>query len=534
MSKNSSKVAVILLSAVLASGCFSSGEGGNTPVPRTGGNTSPKPPIVTNTPKPEAVVKVVTLTPDLSKRSNLNPNYISFNTGFMFINPIEQEPEVKVIMQQIAPKVLRFPGGTIGNYYHPTGLGYGLRPEETGPKLSEIVKAQPQFKQNAIYHFADVCKMAGSKVMFVANMLTGTVDEMLFCLKFFKERNIEIAGVELGNEFYFREYRETFPDVETYIQKARVFAVALKKFDSKIPVAVVAADPTEPNPKNEHARFMNRWNQILGKESFYHAYVPHLYPKVKGCEEQGGENLKAVFDCINVTLATDHFRYHEIVTEHYKQFYGNKKMWVTEWNVDAANTTANTLRHAAFVSEFLMGLIDANNNNSNLIEHAFFHNLGSNGYAAPIFSLTHQKQVRYLKRVGNIAYNTTYYPFLYLSNLIKSGAQRLESKIQYPAGTDNLSFVARTFISRDAKKIYVYFANKGPQTVALDLGVQNATASSIQAITGAYPWSVAGLNGFYLKQPGDVDLIKELKQNLPSGTANVPAYAVGVLEYRLP
>jgi hypothetical protein len=534
MSKNSSRVAVILLSVVIMSGCFSPGEGSSTTIPKAGENTSPKPPVVTTPPKAEASVQLVTLTPELSNRSNLNPNYISFNTGFMFINPIEQEPEVKVIMQQIAPKVLRFPGGTIGNYYHPTGLGYGLRPEETGPKLSEIVKAQPQFKQNAIYHFADVCKMAGSKVMFVANMLTGTVDEMLFCLKFFKERNIEIAGVELGNEFYFREYRETFPDVETYIQKARVFAVALKKFDSKIPVAVVAADPTEPNPKNEHARFMNRWNQILGKESFYHAYVPHLYPKVKGCEEQGGENLKAVFDCINVTLATDHFRYHEIVTEHYKQFYGNKKMWVTEWNVDAANTTANTLRHAAFVSEFLMGLIDANINNSNLIEHAFFHNLGSNGYAAPIFSLTHQKQVRYLKRVGNIAYNTTYYPFLYLSNLIKSGAQRLESKIQYPAGTDNLSFVARTFISRDAKKIYVYFANKGPQTVALDLRVQNATASSIQAITGAFPWSVAGLNGFYLKQPGDVDLIKELKQNLPSGTAKVPAYAVGVLEYRLP
>jgi hypothetical protein len=528
MRRNCNRTVAILLSVLCLSGCFPTGE-----------STSSQAPSKNSTPEPNSGVgpgrtEVILITPNFHKKTAVNPNLISFNTGFMFINPIEQEPEVKVITKEIAPKVLRFPGGTIGNYYHPTGPGYGLRVEETGPKLPEIVKAQVQFKQNAIYHFAEVCKMADSRVMFVANLLTGTSEEMIWCLDFFKAKGIGIAGVELGNEFYFREYRSQFPDVETYIRKAREFASMIKKYDPAIPIAVVAADPTEPTPNNEHARFMNRWNQILGQEDFYDAYVPHLYPKVKGCEDRGAQDLKAVFDCIDLTLATDHFQYHKIVTDHYQQFYGNKKMWITEWNVDAANTTANTMRHAAFVAEFLMGLMETNARQEQLIEYACFHNFGSNGYAAPLFSLTHQTQVQYFKRVGNIAYNTTYFPFLYLSQLVQNGINFIDNQTDYPTGVDTRTFTARTLVSADSKKLYVYFANKRAASAHIQLELSQAVPVSVKAIYGHYAWSVAGLNGFYLKQRADVDLIKNLNTAISSQTATIPGYAVGVIEYDLP
>lgn len=446
---------------------------------------------------------------------------------------MEKEPEVRNIMQTLRPRVLRFPGGTIGNYYHPDGPGYGMRPEETGNVLPEIVKSQVQFKQNAIYHFADMCKMSDSKVLFVANMLTGTTEEMLWCLNFFKERGIEVVGVELGNEFYFRVFREQYPDAETYIRQAKEWAGVIRKYNRNLTIAVVAADPTEPNPKTDQGRFMMRWNQLLGKEQFYDTYVPHLYPKVSGCEQKGGENLKEVFECIDFTLAIDHQNYHEIIVQHYKQFYGDKKMWVTEWNVDAASTTANTLRHAAFVADFIMGMAEANAVHNNLIDLACFHNFGSGGYAAPIFSVTHNKQAKYIKQVGNIAYNSTFFPFLYLENIVRSGGVFANSQIAFPSNIDQRHFSARTFVNPAEKRVYVYFSNKSSNALSVKLGIP-AKATEMQAIKGNFPWSVAGLNGFYLRQPSMVDLITEVNQKLSAEAVTVPVYSVGYLTFQLP
>jgi hypothetical protein len=197
-----------MMSAMIIKGCFSSTNSGTTPKP-----------VVTTTPKPQAPTPVpsvnvpktadaasLIIVPSFAKPKQINQNIISFNTGFMFSSPMEKEPEVAVITKTLSPKVLRFPGGTIGNYYHPDGIGYGMKKEETGNTLSDLVKAQPLFRQNAIYHFADLCKMSNSKVVYVANMLTGNTDEMLWVLDFFNKAGIDVIAVELGNEFYFSDW----------------------------------------------------------------------------------------------------------------------------------------------------------------------------------------------------------------------------------------------------------------------------------------------------------------------------------------
>jgi|GEM_PF-2593028 len=475
---------------------------------------------------------ILILRPILDHPKSVNQNIIAFNTGFMFTAPIENEPEVKVITETIAPRVFRFPGGTIANFYHPDGKGYGFREAETRGKLPEIVKAMPLFDKNAIYHFVTLCKMANSKVVYVANLLNGTVDEALWGIKYLRSQNIEVIGVELGNEFYFREYRADFPTVQSYITKAKAYAAAIRKYDPSLKIGAVAADATEPNPKNEFGIFMNEWNKVLGKETFYDFYIPHLYPKVQGCEQKGGNDLKAVFDCVDITLATEYYNYHKVITDYYKQFYGNRKMWVTEWNVDAASTTANTLRHAAFVGEFLMGLIDINKSTDNLVEYAFFHNYGSGGYAAPLFTYSNNKSAKYLKKSGNIAYNTTYFPFYYLTRLIYSGAERADEQITYPAKTDNRNIVLKTFISKDRKKMYIYYVNKSGQDYPIQLDM-NGTASHLYGIKGNYPWSVAGLNGFYNSLPNMVDLVQLIDQKLNTGNVVIPKYSVGYVEYTL-
>ena len=53
--------------------------------------------------------------------AQINPNLFGFCTSnsFTYVNTYETSFLSKV--ESISPKVLRFPGGTIGNFYHPKG-----------------------------------------------------------------------------------------------------------------------------------------------------------------------------------------------------------------------------------------------------------------------------------------------------------------------------------------------------------------------------------------------------------------------------
>src|SRR5688500_5186743 len=62
----------------------------------------------------------------------VNTKIFGFNTGFMFGGNIEDQPEVQRLSKSLSPVTLRFPGGTIANYYHPDLPGYGFKEEEMG------------------------------------------------------------------------------------------------------------------------------------------------------------------------------------------------------------------------------------------------------------------------------------------------------------------------------------------------------------------------------------------------------------------
>ena len=505
-----------------------------SPANPTGNTTSTSPQPNRNTKaqstgKPSLETSTLTVYPNLSSAYKLNDKFISFNTGFMFTAPIEDEPEIKTITQTLRPNTFRFPGGTIANFYHPDGIGYGLKESETRGRLAEIVKAMPLFKDNAIYHFAKVCKMSDAHVIFVANILTGTIDESLWVLDYFKKQNIKVIGIELGNELYFKQYEDVFPNVEAYIKKAKEFAKVFRQKYPEIPLGVVAADPTGANPKGSHEKAMNVWNYMVGKETFYDFYIPHLYSNVNVCQERGNGDLQSIFDCVNIALAPEYYNYMQIVLDHYKLFYGDKKMWMTEWNSEAASYISNSVRQAGFVGEFLMNLIDASIKNPE-IEYAFFHNYGSGGYVSPIFSYTNDTKLQFFKKVGKIAYNASYYPFLYLRQLIDQGAERVSETLDYPIGMSNQNVVVKTFTNQDKSKFFVFFVNKSNQNIQLNInGIDELQQVKVQGVMGDYPWSTAGWNGLNKDIPQQVHLIKQISQS----EKNLPANSVGYFEYNL-
>ena len=62
------------------------------------------------------------------KVGNASHKKLGFNTSNTFHIPLN-EKDIELI-SSLHAEVLRFPGGTIGNFYHPKGSGYGLIPSE--------------------------------------------------------------------------------------------------------------------------------------------------------------------------------------------------------------------------------------------------------------------------------------------------------------------------------------------------------------------------------------------------------------------
>ena len=109
-------------------------------------------------------------------------NIFGFATSntFTFFDVNEKKFIEKV--NKISPKVLRFPGGAVGNFYHYNGPAYGMNINEidsliTGkfPKRARGLisfSKKKGHRQNYIYDFIKLAKATSSSAVIVVNVLT--------------------------------------------------------------------------------------------------------------------------------------------------------------------------------------------------------------------------------------------------------------------------------------------------------------------------------------------------------------------------
>ena len=149
-----------------------------------------------------------------------------------------------------------------------------------------------------------------------------------------------------------------------------------------------------------------------------------------------------------------------------------------------------------------------------------------------IFNYSNKRSVNYLKKEGNIAYNSTYFSFLYLREITNQNGNRINEKISYPKGLTNQNVIFKTFYNSTKKSVFLYFINKTSENIPFEL---DGSKGIIQAkgIHGKYPWSVAGWNGIYKSVPEQVDLIQYIPSNKSANDYSVPANSIGYLEIKL-
>tara|TARA_B100000902_G_scaffold163425_2_gene158623 strand:+ start:44846 stop:46189 length:1344 start_codon:yes stop_codon:yes gene_type:complete len=334
--------------------------------------------------------------------SNLfNYNLYGFATSntFTYFNVYDNNFLNKV--KKINPQVLRFPGGAVGNFYHFGKNGYGFDFNEIeiydGSRFVERSKALNQANidkghtHDYIDDFIYLAKNTNSKVVLVANMFSRN-DDIIKMIKKIQDNNLEIIGVELGSELSNKSFFDKGYTIDEYIIDAKRCSDLVKENYPNIKTAIVAA-PIHSSSTHRHTI----WNKKLSEMNFYDAIIIHSYAKVvKGKKQYGqmisfeeeGNNDTEAFEIYLDRCLSFLFELFPKEIQKYNSIF-DKEIWITEWNLQIAKKTSNTMFQALYVSQYFLELMS--NKKLMNITLTTYHNLGGRDYGGSIFRNNKEK-----------------------------------------------------------------------------------------------------------------------------------------------
>ncbi len=478
---------------------------------------------------------------DLRQTFETNKNIIGFNTAFAFKDKLESHPEVVKLTKELKPTVLRFPGGTVASYYHPEGTGYGFKYNEAIElkAMAMLYGWQKKESENYIQNFIRACKNSHEevKVLAVANLLYGTPEETVKMIKQLKAAGLEVVGVELGNELYFRAYRKHIPDVHDYIKRCKAFSEEIKKFWPELPLAAVAGNVIEwRNPEGTPNNNFIQWNTELAKQDFYDAIVAHIYFGKEGGENQctklDKNDIPKIYNCYKNLLSPIKYRQLYKKMDLYQGFFGEDvKIWFTEWNVGKPQKhITNSILHGQFISEVLLSMIELNITNNNAFEFSLLHNYISQG---PVMGVIYKNRKKMFNFNDNeeITASTPYYAMRFIGKFLEDNYRFVKSNLSYPNNLDESDIVTMTFVNTKTNAFYTYFINKTSNSFLLNMVNQEVEHVAATEITGNSLYASAGLGAISNFHPTYYSECQYKEKKIDS--LEIPPFSFGYLKYDL-
>ncbi|MXY99293.1 hypothetical protein F4Y93_01110 [Candidatus Poribacteria bacterium] len=306
-----------------------------------------------------------------------------FNTNMMSGDYGYLDPDFVELTRALAPKTLRFPGGTVGNFYHwqPGGFFENEMASTLNLKLNQrnkgnYVKLQKRRDGKILFDdFMQLCNTLQITPVVVVNLWTGSPEESAGWVRYAKDKGYDVAHWELGNEYYLPHYLNKYPTAATYIQEAKKHTAAMKAVNPDIKVSVCAT-PIAFHKEGWLTKIPQRkWDEGLAADtSFFDAYSVHVYAykavRDKEIEEMRGYLLGWIYFAVPDAL------------EYYQKLFPDKEMWITEWNIaNPANRVANTQLHAMYAGDFFLKMLTMPN-----VTQANFHVITGPGKGFPVFS----------------------------------------------------------------------------------------------------------------------------------------------------
>jgi hypothetical protein len=260
-----------------------------------------------------------TVTSNRGATRQITPYFLGYN-NVPIHSPSWNDPNAVKAAAQLKPGTLRYPGGTVANYWDwrsgwflPNAPAGFLHAPRTVYRLEEL--------QTAV-------KATGAKPIYVLNMLTSDLNSQLEMLRTAKGMGLPVELVELGNEFYLSQpddYVTKFPTGRDYGLTATSWINAIRTIFPEVKIAAVGGAPVSNSDSNSRKA---SWNQGL-LQSLQGADALALHPYVP---------IQAGAAAADVTSLED------TISRRWQQFENeiqslppNMKVWFTEYNfVDPA------------------------------------------------------------------------------------------------------------------------------------------------------------------------------------------------------
>ena len=299
--------------------------------------------------------------------------------------------------------------------------------------------------------------------------------EVIDALDYLIANDVNVVGVEFGNELFFPFYQTSNNNVtpETYMTLSDIYSKRIADGYPDMKFAVLS------EPSNAS------WNIAVKDYSpiFYDAVALHDYYTSNTCLKDGAEcpegcpdeyvtDRTCRFDCGKCALGN--YTRHEINAEFSHALEGfpdHTKLWLTEWGIISPGSYTgnnldymNTFLYAGFVQEHLIEQLRYNEAHNNASEFSTHHRIGYKNRWSVI-------QTRL--GVDTSAEQSNFYTYKFFEQLAHASAAYAYEGIEIPTLVDSntvdvASFLIKLDVTENAK-ILLYCSNKTTEALPLDI-----------------------------------------------------------------
>jgi hypothetical protein len=287
---------------------------------------------------------------------DLPDRLFGFNSVVTYDVPHE-DPRMVAPLAWVEPHYLRFPGGTVANYFDWRTGKLSVPPVAEGASVYRrflVEQAQPASQRLhphgiTIERFAAIAREVGAELIVVPNLETSSPGEQAAWFEHMRTQGVAPRLVEMGNEFYLAllmdaETLRIFPDWRTTIERTREYLDALRPHlpeDARVAVQAPATrlhHVEEPDTPRERREW--QWDREMRPETWFQAVTIHLYPTIEGSAGLGSlrglpGNLDQVYPAVLARADEGIDR----ALRHLEERMPGKEIWVTEWGAFEPSAT---------------------------------------------------------------------------------------------------------------------------------------------------------------------------------------------------
>jgi len=444
-------------------------------------------------------------------------NIFGLNTGFIWTQEIDKVPGFVDVLKESGNVVLRFPGGGVANNYYPDEVGYGYNPRKRpiGFKSIMLYNQTKDRKYNIIENFISLCKQTNAKAIYCANVLDGSIEKMQIVIDRLKKENIEIVGVELGNEFNLGNYRHLFPSGQVYLDTVQKYIQVIRKNYPELKIGLIAEGLFSDELDNKRNQFMHTWNKTISNADF-DAYIVHSYFPI----DDKQKNFDDVY--LKSTAISNPYsvNYTARLLDYFKSINKGKekKIWITEWGI-FNYYTGNTFLQAASVGQFLSNVIQSDTLNK--ITVTCLHDIG----AMIIPTRNNQK---YTYKNETHAAGSIFFPYKFMTDIVVKN-KAFPVAHQSDKIMDSL-FIVQTFYSKESNKTFVYFINTENTKIELEIP-KSKPEKQIEYIHAETLYGNSGSTSFLKDYPSKNNLINYKTEEINTEKVEIAPYSLGVISF---